>query len=1532
LGAPWINGWSYFLQAAMQDDPLFEDTPSPGVPDPAPIDIEAPDPPVGTQDDEGSVAATLWDLLDPANEPWDAVDLPLSEIWSVVSSQQPTDLCAFHSALENARGADPDVDAIFLHHNVDCESSAPSAPDDTYNGECKDECSPCYGGCKPLSRQGDTRLGSTRQGTSTRNSNRQGGAISIYNGDKFEAAEDLRFPSPFRGDLTFERSYNSRLEQIGPLGYGWTHGFRASLITNYDSNPAYLKLLDETGRGVYFEEQATDEYRGRFGERSWVEKLTGGTTEYVWHRRDRRKFVFDATGQLTRIEDEVGNHQDLAYNASDLLETVTDVASGRVLTFDYSGGLLQSISGPVTAAVPTGIWVDFAYDGNDNLTSVTYADGSGFTYLYEDPDDPHNLTEKRDKAGHFLADWSYDSQDRATVSTTRDGQGVTVDYDTHAAAGKVDALDAYGESRLFAIGAAAGRKRVTAKEGVPCLDCGDDVVRMEYDADSRLTLKEYANGRIDLFQDFDGNGNPQTIVLASGSSQERTVSYTYSQENFMLSRVESSVLGAGNKETIWDYDDDYDAIPNENPTSLLSRKIERGYTRNSSGTLVPYEYITTYQYQPAPGPDDPSGLLASVDGPRPGSGDTTSYTYDAVTGDLASITRPEVGTTTYDNYDAAGNPTSITDVNGVPTSFTYDGRNRTLTTTVNGSFTRSTTYTTAGEIDQLMDETGRTLDFDYDTTYGRLQRVTDPAGNYLRYAYDSAGNRIEDHVLDASDTMRRYQRFDYQGDGTIQHPPGRLWKQIQRNHTDTADVEVVHAYDAMGNLQSLTDGNGNQTSYAYDLFNRLATATQPGSVVTQYGYDNQGNLTLVLNAENQETLYTYDDMGRLLTTVSPDTGTTRYSYDEADNLATKTPNNGITATYSYDDLNRLLQISYTDASQNIGYSYDAFVAGANYGIGRLTGIADTSGTTAYAYDVQGNLTSEAKTIDGSTYTTAYAYDGAGRIRGMTYPSGRTLTYVPDATDPTLVAEISTTFTDGTRTLADAIDYQPFGPLVALHFGNSIQLTQTYDLSYSVDTITAGAIQDLDYSLDDAGNIIAIADLIDPSKDRTFSYDDLYRLTGVNGETNYSYDDIGNRLTKTMGGESDTYHYYVDGSTQTNILESITGDNPQTYAHNANGDITAIGAMTLQYSPQSNRLISIPGTADYTYNANGQRVKKVVGAVTTIYHYDIAGNLIGETMNGGGTRRDYVYLGDQRVAMAVEYSGDLDGDNNIDGSDLALFASHFGPGCSGAACDSDFNGDGNVDKADLAVFADAFGHTASIEYYYYHNDHLGTPQRISNEGAGVVWAADYEAFGNLKITASNIPNNLRFPGQHYDDESNLNYNYFRDYDPQIGRYIQSDPMGLGGGLNTYVYVENRPTSLIDPSGLIPNVAELTCFVNPFQPVCWGGAAVDVTTTLLGIGAIGVGIVSLSGSTEVERCEDDERCPPCEPYPSGTVGYIGPHNDHDHYPIGRPHLNLFVVNQNPDTCQCYWNKNTPDAAKPPPLPGWKDLNGGFPPLSP
>jgi RHS repeat-associated protein len=118
-----------------------------------------------------------------------------------------------------------------------------------------------------------------------------------------------------------------------------------------------------------------------------------------------------------------------------------------------------------------------------------------------------------------------------------------------------------------------------------------------------------------------------------------------------------------------------------------------------------------------------------------------------------------------------------------------------------------------------------------------------------------------------------------------------------------------------------------------------------------------------------------------------------------------------------------------------------------------------------------------------------------------------------------------------------------------------------------------------------------------------------------------------------------------------------------------------------------------------------------------------------------------------------------------------------------------------------------GTEASTTLYYVHADHLNTPRALVDQQNRVVWRWDSDPFGVAAPAedpdgdGKNVAFDLRFPGQYFDRETNLHYNYFRDYDPQTGRYVQSDPIGLAGGINPYAYVAGNPVSFADPFGLV-----------------------------------------------------------------------------------------------------------------------------------
>lgn len=104
-------------------------------------------------------------------------------------------------------------------------------------------------------------------------------------------------------------------------------------------------------------------------------------------------------------------------------------------------------------------------------------------------------------------------------------------------------------------------------------------------------------------------------------------------------------------------------------------------------------------------------------------------------------------------------------------------------------------------------------------------------------------------------------------------------------------------------------------------------------------------------------------------------------------------------------------------------------------------------------------------------------------------------------------------------------------------------------------------------------------------------------------------------------------------------------------------------------------------------------------------------------------------------------------------------------------------------------------------YYYHNDHLGTPQVVTDNQGQVVWKADYKPFGEVDIVVEDVVNNLRFPDQYYDGETGLHYNYFRDYHPGIGRYLTPYPIGLEWETNLFLYCQNAPVNRTDSGGLL-----------------------------------------------------------------------------------------------------------------------------------
>ena len=229
----------------------------------------------------------------------------------------------------------------------------------------------------------------------------------------------------------------------------------------------------------------------------------------------------------------------------------------------------------------------------------------------------------------------------------------------------------------------------------------------------------------------------------------------------------------------------------------------------------------------------------------------------------------------------------------------------------------------------------------------------------------------------------------------------------------------AYVYDALGGRISSKDPKGNPlTHFSYDSLNRLIVSIQPGDIDTVYGYDAHDNLDSVTDGNGNTTTYVFDDMARIYQEDSPDSGTTTYHYDPAGNTISKTDANGVTIDYSYDALNRLTSTDFpTDT--DIVFTYDTCTNGK----GRLCQVQDQAGTTTYAYSVKGELVQEDRLILGVNYTTAYQYDDNGNLEVLTYPSGRTVTYVYDSAEQ--VTTVLTTPSGGAQqSVASSISYHP----------------------------------------------------------------------------------------------------------------------------------------------------------------------------------------------------------------------------------------------------------------------------------------------------------------------------------------------------------------------------------------------------------------------------------------------------------------------------------------------------------------------------
>jgi RHS repeat-associated protein len=853
---------------------------------------------------------------------------------------------------------------------------------------------------------------------------------------------------------------------------------------------------------------------------------------------------------------------------------------------------------------------------------------------------------------------------------------------------------------------------------------------------------------------YDANG----FIASKTDYNGNVTAYTHDARGNETSRTEASGTALARTTTVaWH--------PSLHLPTLITEPGNRttAFTYDAHGNMLAKTVTSDAQSRTWQYTYNNFGQVTAMADPR---GAVTRYTYDSK-GDAASVTDALGHVTSFTNYDGAGRLLRAVDPNGLVTMFVYDARGRLIQTTA-GSETTQIAYDAAGNRVAVKAADGSVTTFVYDAAH-RLTGARDALGNGMAFALDGNDNRLQAGLYDPANNLVQHRAFAYD---SVNRLKGELGAQGQ---------ETDYTYDAQGNLTKVSDPLNHRTSFDYDALNRRLDTTDANGGLTKFGYDQLDRLTAEQDPKGLTTGYFYDGLDDQTGIASPDTGNTVKTYDAAGNVQTSTDARGAKTTYTYDALNRVTKAQYADGTSST-YQYDQ---GQN-GIVHLTRMTDPAGITQWTYDIHGRVTSKAQQSGGVTLVTRMAYDAAGRLASMTYPSGKVINVSYDAAGH--VNGISL----GHSWLISSVLYRPFGPAQSWKQGNNATFARTFDADGRITDINMGGVDGMAFGYDAANRITGINETGIANK--TYGYDALDRLTGYAegaATTAYTYDADGNRLTlaSSITSTADNYGFTAASNRLQSVTEAVTvldrKGKPSTststspFTYDATGNTISDGTHLFTYDARG-RMSSVTTANDkdhhrfdddrreqrkatlYGVNGLGERVIKQKTNDHDrddfhkndgiVYVYDASDHLLGEYDGRGHAIEETVYLGDLPVA-AIKDDGDHDWDNR----------------------------NGNV--------------------FYIAPDNLGASHVITDERGKKVWQWTHEPFGSTAPASSgSFSYDLRFPGQIADAESGNSYNMFRDYNPALGRYAQSDPMGLLAGVNTYGYVGNNPLWANDPFGL------------------------------------------------------------------------------------------------------------------------------------
>ncbi|KAA3523469.1 hypothetical protein DXM29_20400 [Agrobacterium tumefaciens] len=958
-------------------------------------------------------------------------------------------------------------------------------------------------------------------------------------------------------------------------------------------------------------------------------------------------------------------------------------------------------------------------------------------YHYEDNNFPYALTGITDNRGIRVATYRYDSEGRAVSTAGAAGTntytikyGTTGNQDTRRVTNPLGKSTTYLFSR---IGSSTFDTQLVTVDGEASSNCAASNSSITYNSNGFTATETDEEGRITSYV-RDIKGRPTQITEATGTPDARLTTIVW-HSTFNV------------------------------PTSIARPGLTTTFTYNASGRLIEKAEIDTTTSSV---PYSTSGqsrlwaytytvndLLETIDGPKPGTGDKSIYTYD-VNGYVSTFTN-EVGHVFKTlSTNGRGLPTQLQDPNGVIQNIGYDNRGRVTSIVSDPAGANAETfveYDAAGNITKITQPNGNFTSLDYDGN-DRVTKLTKNLGESISYSYDLMGNVTLSEAKNASEVsyFKEQRAFD---------ELGRLLQVIRAGSATWA-----FGYDRVSNQLSLTDPNSNATASTYDKLNRLASFADERKSTTTWSYGATDDPVSTTDPHSIRTNYVRNGWGEVIQEQSNDIGTVIYERDQTGKSTKRTDGRGIITNFTYDAAGRLLSTTYPrEISSNVTYSYDS---GTN-GVGRLTGLTDAAGTQSRAYDRLGRVTQETRIIGSRTYITSYEWDAGGSLAQITYPSGRQIIYGRDANGNINSVGTKATATSSTVGLAWWVSYTPFGPRQGMLHGNQITDWRSYDddgrlvsLDVFDENVTPkNELMSRWYGYVDKRNLTHIMDNVDQSRAEYYWYTPngfLQNANGPWGEFTYYIDGAGNRTHRILkvGDVTTTENFGVPYNS--NRLSSVRVNGQQTRGFTSD----AAGNIVTDTDTSTNT------TKTYGYNAAGQLASVAIGGRTNgEYVYDYLSRLTKRTL--------------PRTGKTLHYAHDLDGNIIAEYDSNGILAREYIW----------------LDERPLAVVADAG--TSSPIIYHVHTDHLERPIMMTDASKNIVWRATYLPYGGIYTVTGSATLDQRFPGQWFQLESGLHYNWHRHYDPTTGRYIQPDPLGMPDGPNRWAYVSNSPLMYSDPDG-------------------------------------------------------------------------------------------------------------------------------------